>query len=420
MGNGTSNEQFSFTVTNVTAVKLYGETGRTDHVFGITSPTTLTVYECTEDVNAGTLTVSSTATATEIESRENTIVNLSIMGLDRTKIYKVVAEEKSGYLYEVGFRTPIDVTRPQVFANPSSITLPSVEIEQTSTQTFKVSGVNLTGNVTATLTNDGGGVFSIDKTTISKANAEGEGEDITVTFSPMTASHDYEGTITLSSEGLQQNVVVSLSASSTATESFYDATISTLGLSTMYLPFPVEIPYDTYEDLLGVFYITDTSNQAEYTLKRLNSTIPAYTGVIIQGNSGTYRFPKTTTAVELKYENKLSGTVEENYTVTQALLDAHASSTAIVMTLGRSSDNYINFYRYSGTKLNPYKAFLIYDSNSNVKELSLDFGGGTDGIHLMRNNVDQNAWYSLEGVKQNGKPSQKGVYIHHGKRIIIQ
>jgi hypothetical protein len=30
------------------------------------------------------------------------------------------------------------------------------------------------------------------------------------------------------------------------------------------------------------------------------------------------------------------------------------------------------------------------------------------------------AWYTLDGVKVNGKPTCKGLYIHGGKKVVIK
>lgn len=31
-----------------------------------------------------------------------------------------------------------------------------------------------------------------------------------------------------------------------------------------------------------------------------------------------------------------------------------------------------------------------------------------------------NAWYTLSGMKMNQKPNQAGIYIHHGKKVVIK
>ena len=54
---------------------------------------------------------------------------------------------------------------------------------------------------------------------------------------------------------------------------------------------------------------------------------------------------------------------------------------------------------------------------------SIDGGEGTTGVDLIDNGkliIDNDGWYDLNGRKLNGKPSQKGVYIKNGKKIVIK
>lgn len=302
--------------------------------------------------------------------------------------------------------------QPEFIADPESLTFDGT-VGETSVLDLDVLGVNLAGDITATITGDE--AFSLSTNTISVADAE-DGATVTVTFAP-TESKSYSATVTLSSPNAE-TATVSLTGS--ATPAYFDATITSVGLSTMYLDFPVTIPYDN-EDLLGVYYISDTSNKAEFKLKRLASTIPPFTGVILQGNSGTYRFPKATQYSELAYENKLSGSVIA-ITPAEALAAANASADAVLMTLGRGSDSYINFYRYSGAMLNPYKAFLIYEGNSNARSVSVSWGDDTTtGIAPLMNVADDDSeWYTLQGVRLAKRPTRSGLYIHRGETVIVK
>ncbi|MBR5062359.1 MAG: S8 family serine peptidase [Prevotella sp.] len=304
-------------------------------------------------------------------------------------------------------------TTPELMADPEELVFDVIEAGQTTTKTFDVLGVDLIGNVTATLT-DANGVFSLDATTISQADAE-EGATVTVTFAPQ-AQGTYTGTVTLSSDRAE-SITVQLNATATkAMPDYFDVTISSVGLTTLYLDFPVEIPYQSYDpDLLGVYYLTGR-NGNELRAARLNSNIPANTGVIVQGNSGTYRFPKTSNPTELKYTSILSGSVED---ITPAEALAAAQSTGTVYTLGRGKDSYINFYKYSGSTLAAYKAFLILE-DSNAKAFSMVFEDGTTGIIALDADNNDGAWYTVQGIKLIGKPIHKGLYIHNGKTVTIK
>ncbi len=100
-------------------------------------------------------------------------------------------------------------TGPSITANPTSLNFTGTYAGETATKTFTVKGVNLSGAITATL-NNGGGIYSIDKTSITKAQAEAtNGAVVTVTYAPTTVGES-NASVTLSSTGCNP-VTVSLS-----------------------------------------------------------------------------------------------------------------------------------------------------------------------------------------------------------------
>ena len=58
-----------------------------------------------------------------------------------------------------------------------------------------------------------------------------------------------------------------------------------------------------------------------------------------------------------------------------------------------------------------------------ARSFVLNFGGNeTTGILEVsaNNDVKDDIWYSLDGVRLNGKPTQRGMYINKGKKILIK
>ena len=98
-------------------------------------------------------------------------------------------------------------TNPIISVTTNNLNLGDVMLNNTGTATFNVMGGALTGNVNLTL-NDPNGVFTINPTVISAANAS-NGVTVTVSLSP-AAIQNYNATVTLSSNGAQ-SVTVNLS-----------------------------------------------------------------------------------------------------------------------------------------------------------------------------------------------------------------
>ena len=100
------------------------------------------------------------------------------------------------------------VGTPTINVNPTSLSF-NATVGQSVTKTFNVTGVDLTGNVSLTVSGSG---FSIDKTTINKNQAT-NGTTVTVTYTP-TTSGTHTGTVALTSTGAQR-VTVSLTGVAT-------------------------------------------------------------------------------------------------------------------------------------------------------------------------------------------------------------
>ncbi len=103
------------------------------------------------------------------------------------------------------------------------------------------------------------------------------------------------------------------------------------------------------------------------------------------------------------------------------------------LTLGFESGKrtgVIGFWPFTGTKSAPHRCFITETTYKNATGSNSAKGATfffndpeTTGItHVNNNNVstDDDAWYSLDGRRLSGKPAQKGVYIHKGRKEVIR
>ncbi len=180
----------TFYVTNTTEVKLYGKQARSSST---SYPTYLRVYECAKNAD-GTITAGTTAVKNLTYTTSNGTANLDATDLDETKIYKVVAGQARGYLYEIGFKTPLK--KPTLTVDPTYLDFVADEGE-TVVNTITVTGKNLSDDVSVELNNDGG-IFSIDKQSISVTEA-GNGATVTFTLHGTDQMGSYRPTITFTS-----------------------------------------------------------------------------------------------------------------------------------------------------------------------------------------------------------------------------
>lgn len=75
----------------------------------------------------------------------------------------------------------------------------------------------------------------------------------------------------------------------------------------------------------------------------------------------------------------------------------------------------------------PYNAFLEIPAASGAHSIEISFEEIDGSTTVIRSIVDENndkmnaeGWYNLNGVKLNAAPTQKGLYIHNGKKVIIK
>ena len=104
------------------------------------------------------------------------------------------------------------VGTPKIVVNPTSLSF-NVNVGETMTKTFTVTGTDLTNNIMLAVTGNG---FSIDKNNIT-INEAANGATVTVTYAP-TAGGSSTGSVALSSNGAQQvNVALNGIATTTPT-----------------------------------------------------------------------------------------------------------------------------------------------------------------------------------------------------------
>ena len=139
----------------------------------------------------------------------------------------------------------------------------------------------------------------------------------------------------------------------------------------------------------------------------------------------------------------------ENPVFNSVTIDNTASTTVTASNTGLNTVQFIgnyspvtltggdasNYYLGTGSKLywpsqdrtlNSFRAYFHVDlgGNANVKAFVLNLDDTTTGISLTPGPSPKGEgseyWYDLSGRKLSGKPTQKGIYIVNGKRVVIK
>ena len=78
---------------------------------------------------------------------------------------------------------------------------------------------------------------------------------------------------------------------------------------------------------------------------------------------------------------------------------------------------------YTGEYFPAGKAFLPLNIENGAKPiLNMVFANETTGINSLSSddNALQNDWFSLDGTRLNGKPTQRGIYINGNKKVVVK
>lgn len=186
-------------------------------------------------------------------------------------------------------------------------------------------------------------------------------------------------------------------------------TVTVAGWASFYAPVAVELPAG-----LKAYYVSQAQN-GWATLTEISGTIPANTGVLLEGTAGSYDLTITDN-VEAISGNLLAGTTPSTY------IAADAYALGLV-------DSEVGFYiatknQQEGASWlnNGFKAYLPASLvETTAGALRFNFGGETTAIESVLNNgVDANApIYDLSGRRVNNAV-KGGIYIQNGKKFIVK
>ena len=136
--------------------------------------------------------------------------------------------------------------------------------------------------------------------------------------------------------------------------------------------------------------------------------VPAGTGLLMTGTKGaTYVFPLTSGDATADVSgNKLVGVTKDTD----------------LSTLADGNTHYVydndGFQLQSTGTIAANEAYLSLPT-AGTDKIYVSLGGATGIKGIAADNEDNGAWYTLDGVKVNEKPTAKGLYIHNGKKVIV-
>lgn len=116
-----------------------------------------------------------------------------------------------------------------------------------------------------------------------------------------------------------------------------------------------------------------------------------------------------------------------NYMMAPVFQRLAAQNNLYVLNVGEQRNGYPegSIFESNYRAVLPFQAYVEHKGSNPAPPYFIvgDMGGDTTGIDATLVNserVNSEAWYTLDGRKLQGKPTQKGVYITNGKKVIIK
>jgi len=159
-------------------------------------------------------------------------------------------------------------------------------------------------------------------------------------------------------------------------------------------------------------------NESSLVLTEVEDKIVNRGTAVILKSSGKPVMTLTKTRSSDTNGNDLRG-ISDRTKRTSVISDFNANE---IYTMGSTSAGF-GFHKYTGEYVPAGKAFLPLNTSDGAKAQSLTivFAIGATGIKSVSSDSNvQNDWFSLDGTRLNGKPSQPGIYVNGKKKIVIK
>ena len=207
--------------------------------------------------------------------------------------------------------------------------------------------------------------------------------------------------------------------------------------NTLCLPFDVTVGSDVMADATAMTLNTSTSGFNESTgeltlyFDDAPTTIPAGTPFIVKwGNKGSH--PDTDITDPVFSGVTISSTTPTLIKSTDTNVGFIGNYNRVTLTGGDASNLYLGvkdgkntlFWPSTNKTINAFRAYFHVDlDGGSVSAIQMYFGDDeTTGIITMSDvrSKMSDVWYTLDGRKLDGKPTQKGIYIYNGKKVVIK
>lgn len=168
-----------------------------------------------------------------------------------------------------------------------------------------------------------------------------------------------------------------------------------------------------FADKFKAYYVSDV-NGSNVVMTEIKDVIPAGTGVIVNGDAGTYNLQRASTGATEITGNMLQAVTEET------LVSSTAEGYQNYVLIEKNGNAVFYKVEETGRTFSAGKAYLKVPVESASKQmLGIAFDNEATGISSVEKNVMHNdVYYNLNGQRVE-KPT-KGMYIINNKKVVVK
>lgn len=195
-----------------------------------------------------------------------------------------------------------------------------------------------------------------------------------------------------------------------------EVTVGSHGLSTFCSPY--DLDFTQADEGVKAYIISGFSPTTMSITLTPADYVPAGTGLVVKGATGTYNVPIA--ATDKVWANLLVGVV-----VPTPITTTDNGYSNFILTNGAQG---FNWYASSPGTLPAGKAYLRLPtrsvSGSNQASGFTWIFEDSDPTAIQEvqtaDSLTDNAWYTLDGIRLAGKPTSSGIYVNNGKKHVIK
>jgi hypothetical protein len=164
-----------------------------------------------------------------------------------------------------------------------------------------------------------------------------------------------------------------------------------------------------------------TVSGTELTLHEVGDKIvEGETPVILKSSVDHIVMTRTTSSSADTNSNDLWGQNERK--LCSDILNDCEYTSGTIYVMGKPEGKEMGFYEYTGAYIPGGKAFIILEPSASAPTRGLSFVEeevtNIESVDSGELTVDN--WYKLSGVKLEGEPTERGVYIHNGRKEVVR